>query len=259
MPKIPEEVIDKVRAEVKKGRSRYQVAAEFGLYPKTVYLHTDDLPKKWERGKRRCSRISPAKKAWIKRRVEEGKSRYQISKELDVPYSDVRRIAKDIPHSPRPGRSGIRGKTLEMLQELLERGYVLSTHSGCYHTLRKYFPSVQTIRFKNRSICFLEDKKDEALNAFLKNKDVKVINYQDLKVMTNLFDVDLDKDRKRELIGRSKSRRSRKFQNFEDDTSPALSENSDSLADLFIRNYSGWMEWREVLWWESILTSFAYY
>jgi len=234
MSKIPQEVIGKVRAEVKKGRSRYKVAAEFGIDPKTVYRHTDDLPKKWERGGKRYSCLSPAKKAWIKRRAEQGKSRYQISKELDVSYSTVRRIAKDFPD----GRSGIRGKTLEMLQELLERGYFLLPTSYCYHALKTYFPSIQMIRFKNRSICFLEDKKDEALNAFLKNKATKVINYQELKVMTKLFDVDLDKDRKRELIGRSKSRRLRKFQNFEDDTSPTLSENSDSLADLFIRNYS---------------------
>ncbi len=95
----------------------------------------------------------------------------------------------------------------------------------------------QMIRFKNRSICFLEDKKDEALNAFLKNKEIKIISYQELRAMTKLFDVDLDKDRKGEFIGRFRSRRSCKFQNFGDDTSPTLSENSDSLADFSTRNY----------------------
>jgi len=62
--------------------------------------------------------LSPAKKAWITRKILDGKSKYQISKELNICYQTILRIAKDMPNHSQ-GRNEIRGGTLRMLQYLL--------------------------------------------------------------------------------------------------------------------------------------------
>ena len=41
--------IQRIREEVLKGKSKFQVAKEMNLYPTTVYEHTKDLPNKYHR------------------------------------------------------------------------------------------------------------------------------------------------------------------------------------------------------------------
>lgn len=225
-PPLPKKTVKKIREEVRKGRPRYKVAAEFGATPKTVYNYTDDLPR---------HHLSPAKKAWIKRKAKEGKSKYQISKELDVPYSTVWRILKDFPGS-RPGWPGIRGKPLEMLQELLEKGYVLldGEKSQAYRVLKKNLPIIQKVRANGKPIAFLPYKKEDATRAFLQSIDKKVMSYQELKSITKLFDVELPRDEKKRFVGRSQNKRRGYDRSIE---SGSLLRNSDSLVGSYMRNY----------------------
>ena len=225
-PPLPKDTVDKIREEVRKGRSRYNVAAQFGVTPKTVYNYTDDLPKK---------HLSPAKKAWIKRKAKEGKSKYQISKELDVPYSTVWRMLKDFP-SYRPGWPGIRGKALEMLQELLEKGYVLLDveKSQGYRVLKKNLPVIQKVRANGKPVAFLPYKKEDATRAFLQSIDKKVMSYHELKSITKLFDVELPRDEKKGFIGRFQNKKGGSARDLEGDSSL---EKSDSLVDFYTRNY----------------------
>jgi transposase-like protein len=44
--------------------------------------------------------LSPAKKAWIIRKIKSGKSKYQTTKELGVSHKTVYRLAKDLPGKP---------------------------------------------------------------------------------------------------------------------------------------------------------------
>jgi hypothetical protein len=48
--RVSDQLHKKIRREVLSGKSKYQVAQEFGLYPMVVYYHTKDIPSK-ERGR----------------------------------------------------------------------------------------------------------------------------------------------------------------------------------------------------------------
>ena len=183
----------------------------------------------------RKKHLSPAKKSWIKRKAKEGKSKYQISKELEVSYSTIWRIAKDFPNY-RPGWPGIRGKPLEMLQELLEKGYILleERESTRYRVLKKNLPVIHKVRANGRSIAFLLYKKEDATRAFLQSINKKVMSYQELRSITKLFDVKLPRDEKKGFIGRFQNKKGGSARDLEGDSSL---EKSDSLVDFYTRNY----------------------
>ena len=46
---LQQETIQKIREEILKGKSKYQVAKEMKLSDSTVYKHTKDLPNKYKR------------------------------------------------------------------------------------------------------------------------------------------------------------------------------------------------------------------
>ena len=150
-------------------------------------------------------------------------------------YSTVWRILKDFPGS-RPGWPGIRGRPLEMLQELLEKGYVLldGEKSLGYRVLKKNLPVIQKVRTNGKSITFLPYKKEDATKAFLQSINKKVISYHELKSITKLFDVELSRDEKKGFIGRSQNQKGGADRDMESDL---LLKNSDSLVDFYTRNY----------------------
>jgi hypothetical protein len=107
---ISKELIQKIREEILKGKSKFQVAREMNLYPTTVYEHTKDLPNKYHR----------------------------------EPY--------------------ISGKPLELLKQLLEKGYVYTEKNrNALRALQRYFPQIKRSQFKGKSVYYLEDKNKLAL------------------------------------------------------------------------------------------------
>ena len=151
--RLSKETWDKIREEIKSGKSKYQTAAEYRLHPTVVYRNTLDLP------------------------------------------------------GGQYGWPGIRGKTLEILQELMKYGYILcpNFHAGHkYHILRKYFPNICKIHMNNKTIMYLEDKSDVAARAFLSNMDKKIMSFQELKQITKTFGIELSSEEKYKIIGKQK-------------------------------------------------------
>ena len=151
-------------------------------------------------------RLSPAQKAWITRKVKSGISQYQTAQELDISYPTVLRNSKHLPSHPR-GRTGIRGQTLEMLQELVSKGYIFcnpGTDTQKYHTLKKYFPTIQKTRYQYKSMLFLEDKAQIEARAYLDQHPKKIISYMELKQITNNFGVNLSKKEKTAFISKNR-------------------------------------------------------
>jgi hypothetical protein len=180
--------------------------------------------------------LSPAKKAWITRKIKSGKSKYQTAQELNLRKDTVYTYAKNLPSKPC-GWPGIRGGTLKLLQELLTKGYAIHSCSNLkqrYQILRKYFPKVCKVKMYGRNIFFIEDKKDVAARAFLENINKKIISYQELKQVTKVFNTNLSKTEKQTFLGRFKSKKSSKMQGSKDNS---LLKNDDSLAFFYIRNY----------------------
>ena len=103
--------------------------------------------------------------------IKNGISKYQTAKELDISYPTVLRIAKHLPSHPR-GRIGIRGQTLEMLQELVAKGYIFCTPGAStlkYHTLRSIFQPFKKL-VTNIKVCyFLKIKHTSLLEHILIN------------------------------------------------------------------------------------------
>ena len=58
----------------------------------------------------------------------------------------------------------ISGKPLELLTQLLEKGYVdTEENRNALRALQRYFPQIKRSQFKNKSCYYLEDKNKLAL------------------------------------------------------------------------------------------------
>lgn len=147
--------------------------------------------------------ISPAKRAWIRRKINSGKTKYEIAKELHISTATVYYWTKDVP-SKNIGWPGIRGKTLDILQELLTKGYAFSSDNhfqSRYMTLRKYFPTIHRINIYKKNILYLEGKENEAAQAFINHLHGKrIISYQELKQITKVFGTKLSRPEKEAFL-----------------------------------------------------------
>jgi len=171
----------------------------------------------------------------IRKEVLNGKSKYQVAKDMGINKKAVYYHTRDIP-SKNPGRTEIRGKTLDLLKELLHEGHV-NCRSKCsrnFHTLQKHFPVIKRAQVANKAVYYLEDKNKEALTSLLKGKRSKIINYQDLAHISKMFHVQLRKNEKHGLLGKNVSKKQGKNYSSSGDS---LRRNDDSLAFFYIRKY----------------------
>jgi hypothetical protein len=80
----------------------------------------------------------------IRNEIQSGKFKYRTAAEFGLHLTVVYRWTQDLP-GVQYGWPGIRGKTLEILQELIKHGYILCTNFNTghkYRILRKYFPNI---------------------------------------------------------------------------------------------------------------------
>ena len=156
----------------------------------------------------------------IRKEVLSGKTKYHVAKEMNICDKMVYYYTKDIP-SKNPGRTEIRGRTLDTLKTLLTEGYVNSNtkNSGNLRTLQKHFKVIKRTQVNGKkSVYYLEDKNKKALRSTIKKKGSKIISYQDLASMSHVFDVDLSKKEKRSLIGRKQGKSTLKKHSSDNDS-----------------------------------------
>ncbi|UCD14425.1 MAG: hypothetical protein JSW60_03145 [Thermoplasmatales archaeon] len=151
---LPKDLIQQMREEVLKGKSKFRVARELHLHPTTVYAYTNDLPNKYKR----------------------------------QPY--------------------ISGKPLELLKQLLEKGFVYTQKNrNALRTLQKHFPVIKRSQFKNKSVYYLKDKNKLALLEMMKQDTSRIISYQELAKMTQVFNTDISIHEKRRFLGKNPFRK----------------------------------------------------
>jgi len=111
---ISQETKALLRPQVLDGKSKSQVARDLGITFRTVWNHTKDI----------CTRkvILKEIKEKIRKEVIEGKSKYQAAKDYNLCRTTVYRLTEDI-NGSSIGWGGIRGKTLDLLQEIVTKGY----------------------------------------------------------------------------------------------------------------------------------------
>ncbi|HMA83255.1 MAG TPA: hypothetical protein VKP59_03405 [Candidatus Thermoplasmatota archaeon] len=159
----------------------------------------------------------------IRREVLNGKTKYQVAKELNLCHKMVYYYTKDIP-SKTPGRTGIRGRTLEVLKQLLTEGYVESSNRNCRNlrTLQKHFKEIKRTQVNGKkAVYYLEDKNKKALKSLIEKRESRIISFQDLAILTGIFDANLSKKEKNSLLGKKQGKYSRKKH----------SSNSDSTGE----------------------------
>jgi predicted transcriptional regulator len=139
----------------------------------------------------------------MRRLVLSGMSKYMVAKTLQLSSSAVYYHTKDLPRG-KPGNRGIRGNTLELLKQLLMDGYILSSakNSSNLHTIKKHFPNVKRTQIDGKSVYYLNDKKKQALEAMIKQKQKKIMSYTDLSTLSTVFDVHLKIKEKQRFIGK---------------------------------------------------------
>ncbi len=120
---------------------------------------------------------------------------------MKLQFQLVYYYTKDLPNHQYPKRR-IQGKSLELLKELLEKGYVNSTDEASQQLrrLKKYLPMIQRAQIEGRSVYYLSDKNKNALKSLIKNKKSKIFSYQELNIMVKVFDTQLSKKEKQSLL-----------------------------------------------------------
>jgi DNA-binding transcriptional regulator YiaG len=226
---LSKETIDFIRQQVLNGTSKAQLARNLGVSYRTVWNHTKDI-----RTQRILSRdLIEA----IRQDVQHGATKFQTAQKYDVSRSTVYYWTKDIP-GRNCGWPGIRGKTLEMLKELVANGFLLPTGEnvhGQFLTLRKYFPSIYRISMYGTQIFLLKGKEEEAVRAFLGSTRKKIISYQELHQVTEVFGADISRKEKEAFLfkkqGRHRSDKKGVQKGF------SLREDEDSFSFFYIRRY----------------------
>ncbi|MCJ7572135.1 MAG: hypothetical protein MUO82_09720 [Candidatus Thermoplasmatota archaeon] len=226
---LSKETIANIREQVLNGKSKTQVARDLNITFRTVWNHTSDI---------RTQKVLPKKlKNKIRDEIKNGKSKYQTAKEYNLPTETVFKIAKDLPSAPS-GWPGIRGKTLDLLQEIVTKGYTVPSCKYTqqrYMVLRKYFPTICKITIYGKPVFFLKGKEDVAVRAFLENTRKKIISYQELRQVTKVFGVDISKKEKQVFLFRKQGNRIAKNHGVQKKDSLQL--DLDSFSFFYIRRY----------------------
>jgi len=173
----------------------------------------------------------------IRNEIQGGKTKFQVSREHNLPKTTVYRLTKDLP-SRSCGWPGIRGETLQVLQELLTRGYFVDRCQNTkqrYIQLRKYFPTVCKVRMYGKNIFFIEGKEDVAVRALLEVIRRKIISYQELKQITKVFGTDLSGREKEAFLFKNRAKRVAKNEGVLKEGSLPLE--GDSFSFFYIRGY----------------------
>ncbi len=225
------EMISKIREEVLKGKSKPSVARELGISDSAVYEHTKDIPSSsWGKP------ISRDLIQKIREEILKGKSKYSVAKEFKLIPETVYKYTKDLPNKYKR-EPYISGKPLELLKQLIGKGYVYTKDNGiALRSLQKHFPAIKRSQFKNKSIYYLEDKNKQALQEMMKQDTSRIISYQELGRMSKVFNTDLEIKQKRAFLGKNLKPRRHKIRKFKQQHQ-SYSKEKQSILDDFLGRF----------------------
>jgi hypothetical protein len=133
----------------------------------------------------------------IRHYVKKYNSKIDVTNKFGLSYDTVLFYTRDIKIKSRKkdvDYSGIYGRSLDLLKELMRNGYAFSSkkyNTSHYVKLKKYFPNIRRIKMHGKMIYYLDDKSMIAAQAFLKITNKKVISYQELKQIERVFNAKL--------------------------------------------------------------------
>ncbi len=171
----------------------------------------------------------------IREEISKGKSKFQVSKEIHLRPSTVYKYTKDLPNKIKQ-EPYISGKPLELLKQLLEKGYIYTEdHRVALRSLQRFFPTIKRSQFKNRSIYYLEDKNKLALQEMMRQDTSRIISFQELGKMSKVFNTDLEINEKRAFLGKNRNRKSWKIKESTNHYGLNSKEKQSKIDDFFGR------------------------
>ena len=130
----------------------------------------------------------------------------------------------------------IHGETLDILKQLLQDGYVYTgKNRNRLRFLQKIFPVIRRSQFKNKSIYYLEDKNKLALREMMMQNKSRIISFQDLGRMSQVFNTDLEIKQKRAFLGKYLKPKRYKIKKFKQYNQSDSKEKQTLLDDFFGR------------------------
>ena len=129
--------------------------------------------------------------------VKKYNSKINAANKLGLSYDTVLYYTRDIKFKSRKKEMdylGINGKSLDLLKELLDKGYAFSSkkyNTTHYVKLKNFFPNIRRTKMHGKMIYYLDDRSKTAAQAFLKITNKKVISYQELKQIERVFNAKL--------------------------------------------------------------------
>jgi len=147
----------------------------------------------------------------IREEVLKGKSKFQVAREMNLHPTTVYEHTKDLPNKYHREQY-ISGKPLELLKQLLKKGFVYTEENrNALRSLQRFFPQIKRSQFKGKSCYYLEDKNKLALLELMKQNTSRIISYQDIAKACQVFNTDIEIHEKRGFLGRNPWRKQRKI------------------------------------------------
>ncbi len=227
--KLPNEVVEQIRKAVQGGKSKYKVSQELTIPYKRILKYTKDIPA--DRG------IPIELRKRIRQEVIAGKSKRRVAMELDVSESTVQYYTKDMCLTPFR-KLNIPDKKLELMKDLLQDGYAFASErygSQEYNRLKEHFPNISKVKMHDKVIFFLEGNENIATEAFLNTTSKRIISYQELKQVTDVFGADLNNSEKKAVLGRNQEKIKRKMRGFQNTSKSILKEAQEKIDDFLGR------------------------
>jgi hypothetical protein len=128
----------------------------------------------------------------------------------------------------------IEGEALDILKQLLQDGYVYTgKNRNRLRFLQRIFPVIKRSQYKNKSIYYLEDKNKLALQEMMIQNKSRIISFQDLSRMSQVFNTYLEIKQKRTFLGKKlkpKRYKIKKFRQYHQ----SFSKEKQTLLDDFL-------------------------
>ncbi len=147
----------------------------------------------------------------MREEILRGKSKFQVAKDMHINRTTVYNHTKDLPNKCHREQY-ISGKPLELLKQLLEKGYVYTEENrNALRALQRYFPQIKRSQFKGKSCYYLEDRNKLALLEMMKKNTTRIISYQDLARLSKVFHTELEIYEKKSFLGKNRWKRGHKI------------------------------------------------
>jgi len=127
--------------------------------------------------------------------VKKYNSKINVANKFGLSYDTILFFTRDIKLKSRKkdiDYSGIYGKSLDLLKELMCNGYAFSSKKyniSHYVKLKKYLPNIRRTKMHGKMIYYLDDKSKIAANALLDSLNKKVMSCHELKQVFKVFNV----------------------------------------------------------------------